>query len=92
MFSWLKRAEGSIDTYKGLNTDVVFSPFPVYNKCMKAAQTTMDSQEPEELDAATLAAIDKGIKSLDEGKGVPVQEVRRLIRERHQANKQDRTQ
>lgn len=48
-------------------------------------EQTIDSQAPEVLNAATLAAIDKGIRSLDEGKSVPVEEVRRLIRECYQA-------
>ena len=52
---------------------------------MKAAQRTIESQEPEVLDAATLATIDKGVASLDEGRGVPVEEVRFLVRERYQA-------
>jgi len=52
---------------------------------MKVAQPQNDNQEPEVLDSATLAAIDKGVKSLDEGKSVPVEEVRNLIRERYQA-------
>lgn len=65
--------------------DVVFSPIPVYNEDMKATQTTIDSQEPEVLDAATLAAIDKGVKSLDEGKSLPIEDVRTLVRERYQA-------
>ena len=56
----------------------------VYNEGMKVAQTTVESQTVEVLDDATLAAIDKGVKSLDEGKGVPVGDVRRIIRERYQ--------
>jgi len=52
---------------------------------MKPAQRTIDNQEPEVLDAATLTAIGKGVKSLDEGKGVPLESVRPLIRERYQA-------
>ena len=64
---------------------VVFLVNLVYNEDMKAAQTTIENQEPEVLDAATLAAIEKGVKSLDDGKGVPVENVRPLIRERYQA-------
>ena len=52
---------------------------------MKESQTRTDNHEPEVLDAETLAAIDKGVKSLNEGKGVSVESVRPLIRERYQA-------
>jgi len=64
---------------------VVFLANLVYNIGMKAAPTTADNQEPEVLDAATLAAIDKGGKSLNDGKSVSVEDVRPLIRERYQA-------
>ena len=63
----------------------MFLPISVYNEDMKAVQRTIQNQEPEVLDAATLAAIEKGVKSLDEGKGVSVENVRPLIRERYQA-------
>ena len=63
---------------------VAFLAIFVYNEGMKAAQKTIDNQEPEVLDAGTLAAIEKGVKSLDEGKGVSVSSVRPLIRERYQ--------
>jgi predicted transcriptional regulator len=34
-----------------------------------------------EVDAATLAAIDRGIKDADEGRAVPIDEVRKMIPE-----------
>jgi hypothetical protein len=46
----------------------VFSAISVYNQDMKASQKTIDNQEPEVLDASTLTAIDKGVKSLDAAK------------------------
>jgi hypothetical protein len=45
----------------------------------------LHDHEPEVLDAGTLAAIKKGVKSLDEGEGVSVETVRPLVRERYQA-------
>jgi predicted transcriptional regulator len=35
--------------------------------------------EEVEVDAATLAAIDRGIKAADEGRTVPLEEVRKMI-------------
>ena len=35
--------------------------------------------EEVEVDAATLAAIDRGIKDADEGRSVPIDEVRKMI-------------
>jgi predicted transcriptional regulator len=37
--------------------------------------------EEVEVDAVTLAAIDRGIKDADEGRSVPIDEVRKMIPE-----------
>lgn len=42
-------------------------------------------QEPEVLDAATLAAIDKAQESLESGRGLTIKEARELNRKRYQA-------
>jgi hypothetical protein len=42
-------------------------------------------QEPEVLDEATLAAIDKAQESFETGQGMTIQQVRELNRKRYQA-------
>jgi len=38
--------------------------------------------QPEEEDAATIAAIEEGLAQLDAGQGIPLDELRRAFRDR----------
>lgn len=48
---------------------------------MKPADQFTSAEEEVELDEKTLAAIDRGIKAADEGRVVPLEEVRRRMQE-----------
>jgi predicted transcriptional regulator len=48
---------------------------------MKPADQFTSTEEEVEVDEATLAAIDRGIKAADEGRVVPLEEVRRRMQE-----------
>ena len=50
---------------------------------MKPADRFTSTEEEVEVDEATLAAIDRGIKAADEGRVVPLEEVRRRMQEWH---------
>jgi len=50
---------------------------------MKPPDRFASTEEEVDLDEATLAAIDRGIKAADEGRVVPLEEVRRRMQERH---------
>jgi len=47
---------------------------------MKPPDRFASTEEEVDLDEATLAAIDRGIKAADEGRVVPLEEVRRRMR------------
>ena len=48
---------------------------------MKPADQFTSTEEEVEVDEETLAAIDRGIKAADEGRVVPLEEVRRRMQE-----------
>ena len=48
---------------------------------MKSADQFTSTEEEVEVDEETLAAIDRGIKAADEGRVVPLEEVRRRMQE-----------
>jgi predicted transcriptional regulator len=50
---------------------------------MKPADQFTSTEEEVEVDEETLAAIDRGIKAADEGRVVPLEEVRRRMQEWH---------
>lgn len=50
---------------------------------MKPADLFASTQQEIEVDEETLAAIDHGIKAADEGRVVPLEEVRRRMQEWH---------
>ena len=50
---------------------------------MKPADLFASTQQEIEVDEETLAAIDRGIKAADEGRVVPLEEVRRRMQEWH---------
>lgn len=50
---------------------------------MKPADRFTSTEEEVEVDEETLAAIDRGIKAADEGRVVPLEEVRRRMQEWH---------
>lgn len=50
---------------------------------MKPADLFASTQQELEVDEETLAAIDRGIKAADEGRVVPLEEVRRRMQEWH---------
>jgi predicted transcriptional regulator len=50
---------------------------------MKPADLFASTQQEIEVDEETLAAIDRGIKAADEGRVVPLEEVRRRMQESH---------
>lgn len=50
---------------------------------MKPADRFTSPEEKVEVDEETLAAIDRGIKAADEGRVVPLEEVRRRMQEWH---------
>jgi predicted transcriptional regulator len=50
---------------------------------MKPADQFTSTEKEVEVDEETLAAIDRGIKAADEGRVVPLEEVRRRMQERH---------
>jgi len=50
---------------------------------MKPADQFTSTEEEVEVDRETLAAIDRGIKAADEGRVVPLEEVRRRMQEWH---------
>jgi predicted transcriptional regulator len=50
---------------------------------MKPADQFTSTEEEVEVDEATLDAIDRGIQAADEGRVVPLEEVRRRMQERH---------
>jgi len=47
----------------------------------KPADQFISTEEEVEVDEETLAAIDRGIKAADEGRVVPLEEVRRRMQE-----------
>ena len=49
----------------------------------KPADLFASTQQEIEVDEETLAAIDRGIKAADEGRVVPLEEVRRRMQEWH---------
>jgi predicted transcriptional regulator len=50
---------------------------------MKPADQFTSTEEEVEVDEETLAAINRGIKAADEGRVVPLDEVRRRMQEWH---------
>ncbi len=50
---------------------------------MKPADPFVSTEEEVEVDEETLAAIDRGIRAADEGRVVPLEEVRRRMHEWH---------
>jgi predicted transcriptional regulator len=48
---------------------------------LKPADPFASNEEEVEVDEETLAAIDRGIKAADEGRSVPLEEVRKMIPE-----------
>jgi hypothetical protein len=52
---------------------------PVYCKGMVDLKLQVPATEEIEVDAETLAAIDRGIKAADEGRTVPLEEARKMI-------------
>jgi predicted transcriptional regulator len=50
---------------------------------MKPVDRFTSTEEEVEVDEETLAAIDRGIKAADEGRVVPLEEVRRRMLEWH---------
>ena len=50
---------------------------------MKPAGQFTSAEEAFEVEEATLAAIDRGIKAAEEGRVVPLEEVRRQMQEWH---------
>ena len=50
---------------------------------MKPADQFTSTEEEVEVDEETLAAIDRGIKAADEGRVVPLEEVKRRMQEWH---------
>jgi hypothetical protein len=57
----------------------------VYNRGMKTLEAhTSTEQEPEVLDAATLAAVDRAQRSFEAGDGITVKDARELNRRRYQ--------
>jgi predicted transcriptional regulator len=50
---------------------------------MKPVDQFTSTEEEVEVDEETLAAIDRGIKAADEGRLVPLEEVRRRMQEWH---------
>jgi predicted transcriptional regulator len=49
----------------------------------KPADKFTSTEEELEVDEETLAAIDRGIKAADEGRVVPLEEIRRRMQEWH---------
>jgi predicted transcriptional regulator len=49
----------------------------------KPTDQFISTEEEVEVDEETLAAIDRGIKAADEGRVVPLEEVRRRMQEWH---------
>jgi predicted transcriptional regulator len=49
----------------------------------KPADKFTSTEEELEVDEETLAAIDRGIKAADEGRVVPLEEIRRRLQEWH---------
>jgi len=56
-------------------------PLPGYCKGMVDLKLQVPATDKVEVDAETLAAIDRGIKDADEGRTVPIDEVRKMIPE-----------
>ena len=54
-------------------------PFPGYCKGMAGLKLQVPVTDKVDVDVATLAAIDRGIKDADEGRTVPIDEVRKMI-------------
>ena len=54
-------------------------PLPGYCKGMVDLKLQVPATDKVEVDAETLAAIDRGIKDADEGRTVPIDEVRKMI-------------
>ena len=52
---------------------------PGYSVFMADPKFNLPVTEEVEVDADTLAAIDRGIKDADEGRTVPLEEVRKMI-------------
>jgi predicted transcriptional regulator len=50
---------------------------------LKPVDRFTSTEEEVEVDEETLAAIDRGIKAADEGRVVPLEEVRRRMQEWH---------
>ena len=55
------------------------STFLGYRKGMVDLKLQVPATDTVEVDAETLAAIDRGIKDADEGRSVPIDEVRKMI-------------
>ena len=55
------------------------SAYPGYCKDMQDLKLQIPATEEVEVDGKTLAAIDRGIKAADEGRTVPLDEVRKMI-------------
>ena len=57
----------------------------------KPADQFTSTEEEVEVDEETLAAIDRGIKAADEGRVVPLEEVKRRMQEWHTKSSSQKT-
>ncbi len=57
----------------------------------KPADLFASTQQEFEVDEETLAAIDRGIKAADEGRVVPLEEVKRRMQEWHTKSSSQKT-
>ena len=58
---------------------LAIQPLPGYCKGMVDLKLQVPAADEVEVDAETLAAIDRGIKDADEGRTVSIDEVRKVI-------------
>ena len=62
-----------------LNNPFAQLDYPGYCRDMQDLKLQVPVTEEVEVDAGTLAAIDRGVKAADEGRTVPLDEVRKMI-------------
>jgi hypothetical protein len=60
-------------------SQLALRPLPGYCKGMVDLKLQVPTTDKVEVDAGTLAAIDRGIKDADEGRTVPIDEVRKML-------------
>ena len=58
---------------------VALRPLPGYCEGMVDLKLQVPTTDKVQVDAETLAAIDRGLKDADEGRTVPIDEVRKMI-------------